>query len=110
MENSEAIGSTIILPSGDPTGRLFRGGGPERSCFGSTLRARPRLRRGRGPSSPHRPRSGPGRVLGDEPLGVGARLVVGALVVRRLHQVGGGPVELTADAVVERQLATAHRV
>src|SRR5689334_5217084 len=40
------------------------------------------------------------RVLGDELLGRLARLVVGALGVRRLHEVRAGPVELAADALV----------
>src|SRR6185436_20039542 len=44
------------------------------------------------------------RVGGDELLGLLARLVVGALRVRRLHQVARGPVELSGDAVVEGQL------
>src|SRR5947209_7324057 len=55
-------------------------------------------------------RPGDARVLLDERLGVPPRLVVRALVVRRLHQVGGGAVELPADAVVERELAAADRV
>src|SRR5262245_28647183 len=50
------------------------------------------------------------RVLGDELLGVRARLVIGPLVLRRLHEVRRGPVELSADAVVERELAAAHGV
>src|SRR4051794_12902635 len=44
------------------------------------------------------------RVLGDELLGVLARLRVGPLVVRRLHQVARGAVQLAGDAVVQRQL------
>ena len=47
---------------------------------------------------------------GDELLGLLARLVVGPLAVRRLHQVAGRPVELAGDAVVERQLDDPHRV
>src|SRR2546430_8503464 len=39
-----------------------------------------------------------------------ARLIVGPLIARRLHQVGGWAVELAADAVVEGELAAAHRV
>src|SRR4051812_41858033 len=50
------------------------------------------------------------RVLGDERLGVLARLVVRALVLRGLHEVGARTVELAADAVVERELAAAHGV
>src|ERR687897_3099941 len=49
-------------------------------------------------------------VLGDELLGGLARLVVRALRVGRLHEVGAGSVELAGDAVVERQLAAPHRV
>src|SRR6185312_17114107 len=55
-------------------------------------------------------RPGLARVLGDELLGRVARLVVGALVVRRLHEVRARAVELAADAVVERQLQAAHGV
>src|SRR6478735_6788842 len=53
-------------------------------------------------------RPGLARVLGDELLGRVARLVVGALVVRRLHEVRARAVELAADAVVERQLQAAQ--
>src|SRR3954469_29723 len=49
-------------------------------------------------------------VGGDELLGLLARLVVGPLVVRRLHEVRRGAVELAGDAVVERQLAQPHGV
>ena len=48
-------------------------------------------------------------VLGDELLGLLARLVVGALVVRRLHEVRARAVELAGDAVVERELAAGAR-
>src|SRR5439155_14970817 len=50
------------------------------------------------------------RVLGDELLGRLARLVIGALVVRRLHEVRARTVDLAAEAVVEPQLAAAHGV
>src|SRR5256885_156833 len=40
-------------------------------------------------------------VVGDECLGQLARLVVGALVVRRLHQVARGSVELAGDPLVQ---------
>ena len=50
------------------------------------------------------------RVLGDELLGRLAGLVVGPLVVRRLHEVRARAVELAADAVVERELAAADGV
>src|SRR4051794_36554093 len=63
----------------------------------------------RGPAGLGR-RAGLARVLGDEPVGRVARLVVGALVVRRLHEVRARAVELAADAVVERQLQAAHGV
>src|SRR4051794_7161308 len=49
-------------------------------------------------------------VLEDEVLGLLPRLVVGALRVRALHQVAGGPVELAGDAVVKRQLDQPHGV
>src|SRR4051812_44042830 len=49
-------------------------------------------------------------VLGDELLRRRARLVVGPLVVRRLHEVRARPVDLAAEAVVEGELAAAHRV
>src|ERR1019366_4124176 len=44
------------------------------------------------------------RVLGDERLGQRVRLVIRALVHRRLHQVRAGAVELARQAVVEREL------
>src|SRR4051794_21200364 len=50
------------------------------------------------------------RVLGDELLGRLARLVVGALVLRRLHEVRARAVELAGEAMVEAELAEPHRV
>src|SRR5919106_4914338 len=44
------------------------------------------------------------RILGDELLGHLAGLRIGALVVRRLHQVARRAVELARDPVVEGQL------
>src|SRR5918994_6371948 len=49
-------------------------------------------------------------IVGDELLGHLPRDRVGPLVARRLHQVAGGAVELTGDAVVERQLHDPDRV
>src|SRR4051794_30048634 len=46
----------------------------------------------------------------DELLRLLARLVVGTLRVRALHQVAGGAIELAGDAVVECQLDQPHRV
>src|SRR5919201_4781813 len=46
----------------------------------------------------------------DELLGELARLLVGALRVRGLHQIARGAIELPADPVVERQLHDPHRV
>src|SRR6185437_2718826 len=88
--------------------------GERRACSpgcGTWLSLR-RLRRSTNLGPRPRPagRRGLERVLGDELLGLLARLIVWALVVGGLHQVGGGPVELAADAVVERKLAAAHRV
>src|SRR5436309_12161500 len=39
-----------------------------------------------------------------------ARLLIGVLHGRRLHEIGGGPLEGAADAAVERDLCAAHRV
>src|SRR3954462_6855304 len=57
-----------------------------------------------------RPRALLALVLGDELLGRLARLVVGPLVVRRLHEVRARAVDLAAEAVVQRELAAADGV
>src|SRR6185295_12308455 len=56
-----------------------------------------------------RPR-GLARVLGDELLRRLPRLVVGALVLGRLHEVRARAVQLAGQAVVQGELAAADRV
>src|SRR5271165_1895357 len=97
MEYDEAIGSTIMA-SGGGRGRLFRGARPR----GARSRRRSLGTRGRARGGRLRPRPRSPCVGGDEALRVQARLIVRSLVVGRLHQIGGGAVELPGDAVVER--------
>src|SRR5664279_2895321 len=91
IENDGAIGSTIMPAARAGGGGLLGGGRLDGFRFGACRRlGRYAFAR----------RSGP-PVLGAELLRVRARLVIRALVVRRLHQVGERSVELAAEAVVE---------
>src|SRR6185295_13237938 len=105
-------GATWAIESGSGAGtaRQASGAGKKRSAF---VASPPRIDLGTcsfGLGRLHRGRRLAPRVGGDELLGLLARLVVGPLTVRRLHQVARRAVELAGDAVVERQLDQTHRV